>query len=256
MIARLKDGVTIESAARDLAAISDRIFPQWASSFQDRTAQLTPYSLRETILGNAGQTLGLFGAAVGLVLLIAVANVASLTLVRVTSRSREAVLRTVLGASSTRVARLLVTESLVLSALGATAGALLAPFLLRVLIAVGPPIPRLAEAGVDMRAVGFAAALALITGILVGLYPALSLFGRDFSGAVRSGDREIGAGRSTQRTARCARDRAVRARASAARDGGAAAQQLRPTAARRRRVRPALARLRARIAAAGAIRLA
>jgi predicted permease len=197
VIARLRDGATIESASRDLAGISERVFPLWASSFQDRTARLTPYSLRKTILGNAGETLTLFGAAVALVLLIAVANVASLTLVRVTGRSREAVLRTVLGASSTRVARLLVTESIVLSALGATAGALLAPLLLRVLLTIGPPIPRLSEAGIDLRAIGFAAVLALVTGVLVGLYPAISLFGRDFSGALRSGDREIGAGRST-----------------------------------------------------------
>ena len=198
VIARLKDGVTLQSATQDLAGVSERIFPQWASSFQDRTARMTPYSLRETMLGKAGQTLGLFGAAVALVLLIAVANVASLMLVRVTGRSREAVLRTVLGASSARVARLLVTESLVLAALGATAGALLAPMLLRGLIAVGPPVPRLSEAGIDARAVAFAAALALIAGVIVGLYPALALFRRDFSGAVRSGDREIGGGRSTQ----------------------------------------------------------
>ena len=196
--ARLKDGVTLESARRDLAAVSERIFPIWASSFQDRTARLTPYGLREALIGNAGQTLGLFGGAVALVLLISIANVASLTLVRVTSRSREAVLRTVLGASSSRVARLLVTESLVLSALGAIGGAVLAPFLLEALVTIGPPIPRLQDAGVDLRAIGFAALLALITGVLVGLYPALSLLGRDFSSALRSGDREVGASRSTQ----------------------------------------------------------
>ena len=196
VIARLKDDVTLEAATRDLAGVSERIFPQWASSFQDRTARLTPYDLRTTLLGNAGQTLGLFVAAVALVLLIAVANVASLTLVRVTSRSRETVLRTVLGASSTRVARLLVTESLVLSALGAVAGALIAPTLLDVLGKIGPPIPRLIDASIDLRAIGFAAALAVVTGLLVGVYPAIALFRRDFSTALRSGDREIGASRS------------------------------------------------------------
>jgi len=198
VIARLKDGATLESAARDLALISERIFPEWASSFQDRTARMTPYSLRETILGKAGQTLGLFAAAVALVLLIAIANVASLTLVRVAGRSREAALRTVLGASSARVTRMLVTESLVLSALGAITGALLAPLLLRGLVAIGPPVPRLSEAGIDARAVAFAAGLALVAGVIVGVYPALALFRRDLSSAVRSGDREIGVGRSTQ----------------------------------------------------------
>ena len=198
VIGRLKDGVTVESAAKDLAVISERVFPQWASSFQDRKARMTPYSLRATVLGDAGQTLGLFAAAVALVLLIAVANVASLTLVRVAGRSREAVLRTVLGASSARVARMLVTESLVLAALGATAGALLAPLLLRGLVAVGPPVARLSEARIDARAVAFAAVVALVAGVVVGLYPALALFRHDFSTAVRSGDREIGVGRSTQ----------------------------------------------------------
>jgi predicted permease len=195
VIARLRDGATVESAARDLGGVSERIFPLWASSFQDRSARLTPYSLRTALLGNASQTLAIFGAAVALVLLIAIANVASLTLVRVTSRSREAVLRTLLGASPGRVARLLVTESLVLSALGAGAGALLAPLMLRALATVGPRIPRLHEASVDVRSIGFAAMLALLTGVLVGLYPALSLRRRDLSSAVRSGDREIGVGR-------------------------------------------------------------
>ena len=197
VIGRLKRGATIESASRDLAGISERIFPTWASSFQDRTARLTPFSLRTALLGNAAQTLGLFAAAVALVLLIAIANVASLTLVRVTGRSREAVLRTVLGASNGRVARLLVAESLTLSVLGATAGALLAPLFLKALVLIGPPIRRLGEAHIELRAVGFAAGLAIVTGLLVGLFPALSIAGRDFSMALRSGDRAIGAGKTT-----------------------------------------------------------
>ena len=197
VIGRLNNGATVQSAARDLASISERIFPVWATSFQDRTARLTPYALRTALLGNAGQTLGLFGAAVALVLLIAIANVASLTLVRVTSRSREAVLRTVLGASSSRVARLLVAESLTLSALGAATGALLAPLFLKALVLIGPPIRRLGEAHVELRAVAFAAALAIVTGLLVGLFPAMSVGRRDFSSALRGGDRAIGAGKST-----------------------------------------------------------
>jgi len=196
LIARLRDGATVESATRDLAGVSERIFPAWASSFQDRSARLTPYSLRTALLGNASQTLGIFGVAVALVLLIAIANVASLTLVRVTSRSRESVLRTLLGASSSRVARLLVTESLLLAALGAAAGAMLAPIMLQALATVGPRIPRLSEASVDLRSVAFAAMLAVVTGVLVGLYPALSLLRGDLSAGVRSGDREVGASRA------------------------------------------------------------
>ena len=175
VIGRLTPNATLESARQDLAGISERIFPEWAASFQDKTARLTPYPLRTAVLGNSKQMLTIFSAAVGLVLLIAIANVASLMLVRVTGRGQEIALRTVLGATRSRLLRLLVTESVTLAAAGALLGILLGALALQALVAFGPALPRLSEARLDGRAVAFAAGLALFAGLIIGAYPTLSL---------------------------------------------------------------------------------
>src|SRR6185437_15756651 len=133
VVARMKDGVTVADAARDLARVSRREFTVWQASFQDRDAVLVPLSLRRTILGDAPQSLGLFAAAVVLVMLIAVANVSGLMLVRAAGRWREVSLRAVLGATRTRIERLLITESVLVSLAGAVAGVALGAAGLRVL---------------------------------------------------------------------------------------------------------------------------
>ncbi len=198
VIGRLAQNATVESAKQDLAGLSERIFPEWAASFQDRSARLTPYALRTAVLGASGQMLGLFSAAVALVLLIAVANVASLMLVRVTGRGREIALRTVLGATRGRLLRLLVTESLTLAAVGALAGIAVGSLALRALVAIGPHLPRLNEARLDGRAVAFAAGLALLAGLVMGAYPVMFLLRRDLAPRLREGERTVGAGRRTQ----------------------------------------------------------
>jgi len=192
VIGRLRDGVTIEGARSDLAEASARLHEQWKASFNDAKATLTPYSLREFMLGNSAKTLWLFTGAVALVLLIAVANVASLTLVRVTSRARDAALRTMLGATRGRLARLLVIESVVLAALGATLGLALAWGLLRgITILLQRTIPRLEGAVLDPRAFIFAAVVTLATGLLIGLYPLVSVLRREPRPSL-GGDREVG----------------------------------------------------------------
>jgi predicted permease len=198
VIGRLKPGVTLDAARADLAGVSERLFPLWESSFQDRSVKFVPYDLRQTMLGQAPETMRLFMLAVGLVLLIAVANVASLALVRATARSRETSLRTALGASRTRVARLLVTEGIILAGIGAGAGVLLAQFLLKGVAVFGLAIPRLSQATIDGRAFGFAALLALATGVLVALHPVLSLR-RGVRSAIQGGERDVGAKRGTHR---------------------------------------------------------
>ena len=195
---RLADGVTLDAARRDLAGISERIFPEWAASFQDREARLTPVDLRAAVLGNAGQMLGVLSAAVGLVLLIAVANVASLMLVRVTGRGQELALRTVLGATRGRLVRLLVTESTLLAAAGALLGIAVGVVALDLLAAIGPYLPRLDEARLDARAVGFAAGVALLAGIIVGAYPVILLLRGDPAPRLGQGERAVGGGRRTQ----------------------------------------------------------
>jgi putative ABC transport system permease protein len=198
VIGRLRDGMTVEGARADLAEVSNRLHVQWKATFDDAKAFLTPYPLREFMLGNSAKTLWLFTGAVVLVLLIAVANVASLTLVRVTSRTRDAALRTMLGATRGRLAQLLVTESVMLAALGATLGIALAWGLLKgITILLEGSIPRLAGAGLDPRALAFAAVLTLATGLLIGLYPLLSVMRRELRPSLGGGDREVGASRGT-----------------------------------------------------------
>ncbi|HZS58422.1 MAG TPA: ADOP family duplicated permease, partial [Gemmatimonadaceae bacterium] len=194
-LARLKDGVTVDAATRDLAGISERIFPIWASSFQARSARILPMPLRERVLGDASHTLGVFGGAVALVLLVAVANVSSLALVRATNRQRELSVRAMLGGTRGRLARLLVAESLLLAVTGAVAGVLVAILGLRVLVAIGPHVPRLADAKPDVTMLGFAAVVAIVIALIVGGAP-VWLLARGHA----MGSRVIGAARGTQAT--------------------------------------------------------
>jgi predicted permease len=198
VIARLADGATLADARAELAGISRRIFAEWSAGFQDSTALLTPVPLREVIQQNAGQTLRLFAAAVALVLLVAIANVASLMLVRALGRWREMTLRTVLGASRGRLARLLVTESLVLAGAGAMVGWVIAVLALRLFTASGGGLPRLEEARLDPRAAAFAAGIALLAGLGVGVSPVILLLRRDPGAVLRAGERAVGAGKGAQ----------------------------------------------------------
>ncbi len=177
-IGRLKEGVTLEAAAADLAGVSARLFPVWASSFRDQQAKLTPYSLRRTIVGDSGQGMALFGGAVALVLLIAIANVATLMLVRASAREQELAVRSALGASRSRLARLLLTESVLLTLMAGGAGLLLTLATLSALVNRGAGIPRLAEIGMDGATVGFGLGAALISGILISLSPISALLSR------------------------------------------------------------------------------
>jgi putative ABC transport system permease protein len=190
--------MSVAAARRDLAEVSARLHEQWRASFNDAQARLTPYPLREFMLGNSAKTLWLFTGAVALVLLIAVANVASLSLVRVTSRARDAALRTMLGATRGRLARLLVVESIILSALGAVLGLILAWGLLKgIVVLLQATIPRLADTTLDPRAFVFAAIVTVATGLLIGLYPVVSVMRRELRPAVGGGDREVGPSRAT-----------------------------------------------------------
>ncbi len=195
VVGRLADGTTLDGARRDLAAVSTRIFPQWEASFQDRTARLTPVSLRAVLLDDAPQSVTLLAGAVLLVLLVAIANVASLMLVRATGRGREISLRAALGATRGRLLRLLLTESLVLAAAGALLGVVLGALGLRAYLAIGPGLPRMTGAHLDGRAVLVAAGLAAVAAAVVGVYPALVLARREAGRDLHTGNRAMAAGR-------------------------------------------------------------
>jgi predicted permease len=174
-IGRMKEGATLEGATRDLAGVSERIYPLWASGFRDRTARLTPYPLRETIVGPAHDQLRLFAGAVALVFLVAVANVATLMLVRASTRRHELALRATLGASRARLARLIVTETAVLVAAGAAGALGVAALGLRLVGAIAPHLPRAREIGFGGDTVVVVAALAAIGGLLVSFSPVASV---------------------------------------------------------------------------------
>jgi predicted permease len=188
-VARLRSGISRQDAARDLAQVSERIFPVWADTFQDREARLTPFPLRDVMIGGVGGALLLLFGAVGFVLLIALANVANLQLARATVREREVAMRTSLGATRGRLVRQLLVESTTLAVLGGIAGTLLAVVALDVLIAMGPRLPRLDEVGVDARILGFTAVVTLVSGVLFGLAPLLHGISADLGSALRSGGR-------------------------------------------------------------------
>jgi predicted permease len=194
VVARLTPGATFESATRDVTSISERIFPLWAPAWSDRTARFEAVPIRTAALGTSSRMLRIFGVAVALVLLIAVANVASLMLVRAIRRSREVSLRAALGASRAQLVRMFMTESALLCAAGAIAGIAVGALGLRALIAYGPRIPGLTMAGFDGRAALFAAGVAVIAGLAVGTYPVALLLAKG-NRAASGGDRQIGGGR-------------------------------------------------------------
>src|SRR5262245_8892109 len=163
--ARLKSGVTLAEANAEMKSHSERAKLDWTIDVE---------SLFEESIGEVRRTLALLMAAVGFVLLIACANVANLLLARSATRRKELAVRAALGAGRWQLIRQSLTESALIGVVGGLAGLMLAVWLQRLLIAFGPQeIPRLDEITLDYRVLSFNAALALLTGALVGLPPAI-----------------------------------------------------------------------------------
>lgn len=170
VVGRIKRDVSLTQAHADVEAIASRIAQQYPKEVSGKT---TVVPLKEDLVGQAQPYLLMLAGAALLVLLIAIANVASLTLARAAERQKEIALRTALGASKSRVVRQLLTESLILSFVGGLAGVTLAGWCTGFLVAIAPgDLPRLQSAHVDGRVLLFALATSVISGILLGLIPA------------------------------------------------------------------------------------
>ncbi len=201
-VTRLKPGVSIQQASSDLQTIAEALTEQ--GHYQPEAnfrAIVTP--LTETVVGDVRPALLVLFGAVGLVLLIACANVANLMLARGESRKRELAVRTALGAGRGVVMRQLMTESVVLGLLGGLAGVLLAMVGLRVLIGLDPSsVPRLAEVRLDGTVLIYATVVSVFTGLLFGILPALRSGGIDLQADLREGGRGATSGRRRHRMQR------------------------------------------------------
>jgi predicted permease len=206
-IARLKPGVTIAEGNVDIT----RMLPIWMDSWTNgpgtnphfyETWKITPMirPLKQEVIGNVSEVLWVVMGTIGLVMLIACANVTNLLLVRVESRQQELAVRAALGAGWGRMVRGLLVESVMLGLMGGVAGMGLAYAAVRFLADVGPAnLPRLNEISIDARTLGFTLVISVLSGLLFGLIPAFKYAGPRTSLELRSAGRTISASRERHR---------------------------------------------------------
>jgi predicted permease len=172
-----------------------------AKMFEDAHIQAALRPLKQDIIGNLGRVLWILMASIGVVLLIACANVANLLLVHAETRQHEVAIRTALGAGSARIAAEFLAESVFLSVLGGAAGLGLAYAALRLLVARAPAfLPRLEYITIDPVVLLFTVVLALLAGVLLGLMPALRFASPGVMAALRAGGRTLSQSKETLRT--------------------------------------------------------
>lgn len=187
-VARLKPGVSISQAQAEMSTVQknlDELYPD-----ADRDLGALVVALKQDIVGDSSGLLLLLLGAVGLVLLIACANVANLLLARSTARAREFAIRAALGASRSRVVRQLLTESVLLALVGGGLGVVVATVTMKpALAALSGDLPRLQEVGLNVPVLAFAFVLTVVVGVLFGLAPALKNSKSDLQMAMKEGGR-------------------------------------------------------------------
>ena len=193
----LQPGVTVAQVNAQLRAASPEYHREFPGT--DWRPYFTVGPLRDSIIGDARNSLLMMLGAVGLVLLISCANVANLLLVRATIRKREFAIRSALGAGRARIVRQLLTESMLLSLAGGVLGMALGVLGMRALLAVSPAgLPRIGEdssaIGMDWRVLGFTLGVSLLTGILFGLFPAFSASRSDLNTTLKESGNRSGTG--------------------------------------------------------------
>jgi len=202
-IARLKPGRTIAEANADIS----RMLPIWMDSWSNgpgsnphiyETWKITPTirPLKQEVIGNVGELLWVVMGTIGVVMLIACANVTNLLMVRVEARQQELAVRTALGAGWARIVTGLLIESVMLGLIGGVLGVGLAYAGVRFLVAIGPSnLPRLNEIAIDARTLEFTFILSLLSGLLFGLIPALKYAQPGTGSALQSAGRTISVSR-------------------------------------------------------------
>jgi putative ABC transport system permease protein len=197
-IGRLKPGVTLAEAKAEMGAIAERLEQQFPRTNKGHGVSLITFD--DAAVGRLRPALYAFVAAVGFVLLITCANVASLSLARASARQREMAVRASLGATRAALVRQLLTESLLVAFAGGAVGLLVAALGVGLLVAVGPGnLPRLDQVSVDISALAFTLAVSALTGIASGLVPALQLSRADLSAGLKEGVQSAAGSRSRSR---------------------------------------------------------
>ena len=191
IIGRLRPGVTLQQAHDESQAFQARVRTMFPWKMPDSwNADVNVISLHRATVGDVRGRMILLLGAVGLILLIACANVANLTLARATTRHQEIAIRSALGAGIGRISRQLLTESVLLATVGGAAGVASSTYVLTFLKATLPShTPRLAEVQVDLTTLLFAFAVTVLTGVLFGLAPAWQAARSASSDSLRSGGR-------------------------------------------------------------------
>ncbi len=196
-VGKLKPGVDLTRAQAQMRTLGDALARQYP---ENRLKTVSLISLQERLTGNLQVTLWVLMSAVGVVWLIACANIANLLLARAAGRTREIALRAALGAGRARVVRQLLTESCLLAGVAGLAGLLLASIFVRGLVALSPAnLPGIDKVGVDLTVLLFALGLSLLSTVLFGLVPALHTSRLDLSDALKQGGAKATASRASSR---------------------------------------------------------